>query len=352
MATCARCGASGFTLKVDSYSHCESCQQAVRMDLEKRAYEAEKRSKELHSALTRANGIIDEKDKQIEDFTRRFEELKAEIGELEAKKATVQEEIEAEKAEAQAEIEAAKAATEADCEAVLKDTNAQISKLLRSATNRFDKYAETLPKPRARATKKTSTTKEKESKVKRSKFPLVSPQSFFACSDDLGYIVLDLETTGLSSVDNRIIEIGAIKIRRNRPSETFSTYINPGRPINPAATAVNGITDSMVAGSPPESEAIRKFIDFMGDIKHIAAHNAPFYTDFLAEACLRCGEYLHCHVFDILRYCRDEFPDLGSYKLGALARKFGFRSSSTRRALGNAEIVAQFTARFEKKYRN
>ena len=323
MATCEKCGKSGFTLKVDSYSLCEDCQLAVRMELEKRALAAEKRVEELADALQRANEIIEAKDDGIAELHHRAEALEAEVAALEARKE----------------------ALEADCEAVLKATNAQLAELLRAGADRFDKYAESPPEPKIREEKK-----KKEKTVKRSRFPLVSPTSLFARSQ-AGYVVLDLVTTGIDSKKDRIIEIGAIKVRRDRSPVKFSTFVNPGVPIDPAVTAVNGITDEMVANAPSEGEAMGKLVDFIGELGHIVAHNAPFETDFLTEACLRSGEYLNCHVFDILRYCRDEFPGLEDYTMETIAHKFGVRNPDPNRALGNAETVAKLMPYIEEAFR-
>ncbi|MGI6237355.1 MAG: exonuclease domain-containing protein [Candidatus Excrementavichristensenella sp.] len=350
MATCVKCGKSGFTLKLDSYSLCTICQRATREELEERALSAEWRVDDLTALLERANETIQAKDAEIAEFHSRSKEIEREIADLEAKKAAAEADFEAMKAAMEAELEAKKAATEADCEAVLKNANAELAKLFLSASNRFDKYAGSLPEPKVSADKKPSAAKKKEPTVKRSKFQLVSPKSFFAGSYT-GYVVLALETTGLDSKKDRIIEIGAIKVRRYRSPETFSTYVNPGMPIDPAATAIHGITDAMVAGAPTERDAIGRLVDFIGNIPYIAAHDAPLNTDFLVEACLRCDEYLHCLTFDALSFCRNTFPDLANYALETIAQKFGVRNPNPHRALGDVDALAQLIPRFEKAFR-
>ena len=64
------------------------------------------------------------------------------------------------------------------------------------------------------------------------------------------YVVFDLETTGISSYHDDIIEISAVKVRGGKEFDTFSTLVNPQRPIPKSATQVNGITDAMVADVP------------------------------------------------------------------------------------------------------
>ena len=66
----------------------------------------------------------------------------------------------------------------------------------------------------------------------------------------MDFIAFDLETTGIQPKTDAIIEIGAVRFHGNKTVGTFCTLINPGRPIPPEASAVNGITDDMVAGSP------------------------------------------------------------------------------------------------------
>ena len=64
------------------------------------------------------------------------------------------------------------------------------------------------------------------------------------------YVIFDLETTGISSAADEVIEISAVKVKGGRVVEEFSTLVNPGRPIPFAASQLNGITDDMVKNSP------------------------------------------------------------------------------------------------------
>ena len=79
------------------------------------------------------------------------------------------------------------------------------------------------------------------------------------------YVVFDLETTGVSCVTDKVIEISALKVKTGQVMEAFSTLVNPECPIPFYASRVNGITDKMVKDSPVFQEAFADFLEFVGD---------------------------------------------------------------------------------------
>ena len=91
--------------------------------------------------------------------------------------------------------------------------------------------------------------------------------------DDAVYVVYDLETTGLSSNYNEIIEIAAVKIRGEEIVEEFSTYVKPKRPIPAEITEITSITEDDVRALPI-GEVIGKFKDFIGET--ILVRTTPF----------------------------------------------------------------------------
>jgi len=146
------------------------------------------------------------------------------------------------------------------------------------------------------------------------------------------FIAFDLETTGIQPKTDAIVEIGAVRFTGTKPGESFSTLVNPGRPIPPGASAVNGITDDMVADSPDVQTVLGDFADFCGDLP-LVAHNAPFDYKFLLKAVdehkARAPQGV---VLDSCALSRVVFPGMINYKLGTLVSHFGFPSGEFHRA--------------------
>lgn len=110
------------------------------------------------------------------------------------------------------------------------------------------------------------------------KYTSITPKTSF---DRIGsFVVVDIETTGLSCANSKIIEVGAIKFEDWTPVEKFHTLINPGKHIPNDATEVNNITDEMVANSPTFAEIIECLDSFIGK-SNIVGHNLAFDLKFL-----------------------------------------------------------------------
>lgn len=106
------------------------------------------------------------------------------------------------------------------------------------------------------------------------------------------YLVLDLETTGLDPDHERIIEMGAVVVDPNGiPAEEFQLMVNPGIPISPEASSVNGITDAMVAGCLDLETGFGQFLDFIDSVSADVAviHNAVFDLGFIQAQAHRQG---------------------------------------------------------------
>jgi DNA polymerase-3 subunit alpha (Gram-positive type) len=151
-------------------------------------------------------------------------------------------------------------------------------------------------------------------------------------------IFFDLETTGLYATNDKITEIGAVKIRDGSIVDTFSTFADPERPIPAKIVQLTGITDNMVKGAPSQSEAVRAFLDFCGDAV-LVAHNAPFDTGFIRKACQDMGvEYNYTSV-DTVAIARKILPDAPNVKLDTLAKHFRLGKFNHHRAVDDAEML-------------
>ena len=152
------------------------------------------------------------------------------------------------------------------------------------------------------------------------------------------FVCFDLETTGLYATNDKITEIGAVKIKNGRIVDSFSTFADPERPIPAKVVQLTGITDSMVKGAPSQSDAVKSFLEFC-DGAVLVAHNAPFDTGFIRRACQDMGvEYNYTSV-DTVAICRNILPDLNNVKLDTLAKHFRLGKFNHHRAVDDAEML-------------
>ncbi|HPT84816.1 MAG TPA: PolC-type DNA polymerase III [Bacillota bacterium] len=154
------------------------------------------------------------------------------------------------------------------------------------------------------------------------------------------FIVFDIETTGLSSLKNHIIEIGAVKISGGEVKEVFGTYVNPGEHIPEEITALTGITDEMVKDAPSEAEAVRAFLEFAGG-GILVAHNASFDIGFIRRVADKEGYPFPNTYVDTLAMSRYVNPELQKHRLDVLADYFGFGEFEHHRAHEDAAVLAK-----------
>ena len=157
-------------------------------------------------------------------------------------------------------------------------------------------------------------------------------------------VVVDFETTGLNPRKNRIMEIGAVRIRNGQVVEEYSRFVNPQEPIPEEVVKLTGITDAMVADAGTADTEIPKLLEFIGDAA-FAAHNAKFDSAFLREECARLGIELHMPVLDTLEFSRRMYPSLKSHRLGAVCKSLGISLKNAHRAVHDARATAQMLNR-------
>lgn len=144
------------------------------------------------------------------------------------------------------------------------------------------------------------------------------------------YIALDLETTGLDAEHDAIIEIGAVKSQAGEVVDTFSTFVNPGRPIPLQITELTGIRDQDVAGAPGLNAVLPDLRRFVGH-SPIIGHNVAFDLSFLQRHAPFDNEN-----FDTFELASVLVPHAQRYSLGALARLMGIELEQAHRALDDA----------------
>lgn len=155
------------------------------------------------------------------------------------------------------------------------------------------------------------------------------------------FIAFDLETTGTVPGVDQIVEIGAVRFINGQPEAVFATLVDPRKPIPPGASAVNKITDNMVAGKPFIETLLEPFTEFCGnDI--LVAHNAPFDSQFLLADYKRHEMTAPSGIIlDTLPIARKVLPGLANYKLGTLVQYLKLPSSDFHRAEEDATYAGK-----------
>ena len=168
------------------------------------------------------------------------------------------------------------------------------------------------------------------------------------------FVVIDVETTGLSPKQNKLLEICAVRFAGFEPIEYVTTLIDPGSPIPEKITKINGISDEVVKGSPSIGSVYQSFLDFIGKEKVIIAHNIEFDIKFLYangidlftvkrkyyDTCAmartrlkRHSEYKDARHEGDYDYIQDY--DVYDYKLGTLLKYYNIYSPKSHRALND-----------------
>jgi DNA polymerase-3 subunit epsilon len=160
--------------------------------------------------------------------------------------------------------------------------------------------------------------------------------------EEVSFVVVDLETTGGSPVDDAITEIGAVRFEGVERVGSFQTLVDPERPIPPAITHLTGISDRSVAGAPSLAMVMPSFLEFARGAV-IVAHNASFDVGFLNANLLRL-EYptLPAPAVCTAKLARRlVWPEVPNVRLRTLANYFRTRVRPNHRALQDAEATGE-----------
>ena len=169
---------------------------------------------------------------------------------------------------------------------------------------------------------------------------------------DSTFVVFDIETTGFSAVNDRIIEIGAVKVENGVITEKFSEFVNPERPIPFEIEKLTSINDRMVEDAPNISVILPRFMDFCkGSV--LVAHNADFDTGFIRYNCEVLGLPYDYTYVDTLGIARSFLEGLKNYKLDTVVEAMGCTLANHHRAVDDAgataDVFVRFLERFKKK---
>ena len=173
------------------------------------------------------------------------------------------------------------------------------------------------------------------------------------CSDsfDGEFIVFDIETTGLSAQNDRITEIGAVKVKNGEVLETYNSLVNPKMHIPEKITELTGISDETVKDAPTIDVVLPEFFEFIGS-RLLIAHNANFDTSFIRRSAERLKLTFENPYLDTVAMSHYVNPELSKHKLDTLANYFGLGEFNHHRASDDAEMLSLIFFKMIEKLRD
>ena len=187
----------------------------------------------------------------------------------------------------------------------------------------------------------------KKSTLKKEKKASEIAYKKIECPSEHSYIVFDFETTGLSPYNDKIIEIGAIKVINDEISGEFNELVNPERVIPPFISSKINITNDMVKNKRTIDLVLPEFVDFIEDLPLIA-HNAKFDAGFLICNMKNYNMVLKNPIIDTLYLSRKYF-DFEKNNLIFLSKKFGIDYKNAHRALADVKALLEIYKIIQKK---
>lgn len=150
----------------------------------------------------------------------------------------------------------------------------------------------------------------------------------------MSYVAFDIETTGLNPKFDKIIEIGAVRIRDGEVAEIFSSFVNPARSLPERIVELTGIQDSDVKEAPYMEDILDAFLAFLGD-DVLLGHNLLFDYSFVKKAAVNHKKTFEKSGIDTLRIAKRFLNDLASRNLGYLCEYYHIELEA-HRALNDA----------------
>ncbi|SEQ11542.1 DNA polymerase-3 subunit alpha [Lachnospiraceae bacterium RM5] len=159
------------------------------------------------------------------------------------------------------------------------------------------------------------------------------------------YVVFDIETTGFNSINNKIIEIGAVKVSDGKIKEKYSTFVNPKEPIPFRIEELTHINDSMVISAPTIDIVLPEFLEFCKGCVMVA-HNADFDMSFIIHKGEELGINNEYTIVDTVSIARVLLKNLNRYKLDTVAKELNITLESHHRAVDDAGCTAEIFIKF------
>ncbi|MBU5677456.1 PolC-type DNA polymerase III [Alkaliphilus sp. MSJ-5] len=172
---------------------------------------------------------------------------------------------------------------------------------------------------------------------------LIEGEEEYSLDDE--FVIFDIETTGLSSKNDEITEIGAVKIKNNMIIDSFSALINPEKSIPEKIVELTGITNDMVKDKPTIATVLPEFLEFIGN-SPVVAHNADFDTGFIRDKANRYNMKFNNITIDTLKLARVLLPNLKRHRLNVIAKELNISLENHHRAVDDAKATAEMFIKF------
>lgn len=160
------------------------------------------------------------------------------------------------------------------------------------------------------------------------------------------YIIIDIETTGLNPLNDRIIEIGAIKI--GEEIEEFTTFVKQEVILSQKIKNLTGISEKNINEGVEEEIAIDSFLEFIGG-NILVGYNINFDLKFINEALRHQGKSkLTNKTYDVMKYVKNDKMFLSNYKLENVLKEYNIEKSVPHRALEDVKIIGELILNLDK----
>lgn len=154
------------------------------------------------------------------------------------------------------------------------------------------------------------------------------------------YVIIDVETTGGSPSVDRVIEIAVFVFDGEKITDSFSTLINPKRPIDPYVTKLTGISNEMVVNAPLFDDVHERILELTHE-NIFVAHNVKFDFGMIRQEFKRLGIDYNRKQLDTVNLARKAIPGFNSYSLGNICDSLGIEITDRHRATGDAEATVK-----------
>lgn len=163
------------------------------------------------------------------------------------------------------------------------------------------------------------------------------------------FIAVDLETTGLSPIEDEILEIGAVLVENDTIVETFSELVKPSVKIPAKITQITGICDDMVMNKEGIEMVLERFLAFAGD-RPLLGHNLMFDYSFLKVNANKIRKTLPSHGMDTLYIARTVLPELASKSLASLCEYYSIKNERAHRAYEDAKATVEVYQKMKERF--